>query len=206
MWRSAEHWMSLTSTVLCGWEKGRTVSDTEVIKLLSKLNRLLLIVCTHSTDKYNSITLKCLHGHVVMSFANFQNVHTIITTDSMNVSVWASSALVFCSFGLVCVRLWMCRHKHLNDTNNVIRTLCTNYTNTCSQIDDSTGFVRIEKFCLEITLSFEHSAAHTLFVRIHVFRMCVCARCFDGQEWFTCCLIPLLFPQPSHYIKLSSMT
>lgn len=141
-------------------------------KTTFKTKSVLLIVYHLCVKHVSNRTykLKCLHGHVVMSFTNFQNVHTIITTDSMNVSgrtVHYIFFSVWCACERASMSIWV--HKHLNDTNNVIRTLCSNYTNTCSQIDDSTGFVRIEKFYLEITLSFEHS---THIARSHS-RLCV---------------------------------
>lgn len=67
--------------------------------------------------------------------------------------------------------------------NKVIRTLCSNYIPTLvSQIDDSTGFVRIEKFYLEITLSFERNVC----VRIQVFECVV----LTGKNGYAHFLIP----------------
>lgn len=72
-------------------------------KTTFKTKSVLLIVYHLCVKHVSNRTykLKCLHGHVVMSFTNFQNVHTIITTDSMNVS---GRTVHYIFFGLVCVR------------------------------------------------------------------------------------------------------
>lgn len=106
---------------------------------------------------------------------------------------------VFSGLVCVCVRIYEYTYNHLNDTNKMIRTLCSNYTNTCSQIDDSTGFVRIEKFYLEITLSFGHTRTHVVCSQTSFW---VCVFCFDGQKWFTYCLTPFclhILPSMSNF-------
>lgn len=138
-----------------------------------------------------------------MSFTNFQNVHTIITTDSMNVS----GRTVHTSFflGLVCVRLWV--HKHLNGTNNVIRTLCSNYTNTCSQIWRQHRQLRANWKVLPRNYTLIWAQHTRCSFAFKFLRLCVCVHVvLTGKSGSL--VVSSLFspPSPAHHVKFSSMT
>lgn len=83
----------------------------------------------------------------------------------------------------VCVSIYVLMYKHLNDTNKVIRTLCSNFILTLvARLTTAPVSCELKSFTSELHSDLSTRCSYSSFW------MC----CFDGQKWFTHFLIPFL--------------